>query len=93
VNIELHVDRLVLDGFSLSPGERDAIRASLENELTRLLEKGTLSPELLSGRALPTLAAPTLETLAGLPAPALGAGIAQAIYRALSAGETPCAPQ
>ncbi len=52
MNINLHIERLVLDGISLSPGERLLLQVSVEKELTRLLASGGLSDTLQSGGAL-----------------------------------------
>lgn len=52
MNINLRIERLVLDGISPSPGERLMLRAAVEAELTRLLTSGGLSDELQSGGAL-----------------------------------------
>ncbi len=40
MNINLHIERLVLDGITLSPGESPLLKAAVEAELTRLLMSG-----------------------------------------------------
>jgi len=40
VTIRIHIDRLVLDGFSLQPDERSHVQAALEAELARLARTG-----------------------------------------------------
>jgi hypothetical protein len=78
--IELHIERLVLDGISLAPRDRGALQSSVETELTRLLTEGGLSTELAGGIALPSLPAGSLNlSAAGTPAQ-LGAQIARAVY-------------
>lgn len=52
MNINLHIERLVLDGISLPPGDRPLLQAAMEAELTRLLASSGLSDELHSGGAL-----------------------------------------
>lgn len=37
MTIRIHIDRLVLNGFTLQPGESSQVRAALELELTRLV--------------------------------------------------------
>jgi hypothetical protein len=42
MNIEFHIEHLILDGLSLSHNQGMDVQAALEVELTRLLEAGTL---------------------------------------------------
>ena len=79
MNIALHIDRLVLDGLELGPGQAGLLRAAVEAELTRLLTAGGIAPELAAGAAMPTLQAGMIET-AGSEPRALGGQIAQAVY-------------
>ena len=67
MNITLHIERLVLDGLPLSPGQVTILRAALEQELTRLLSEREL--QLLSGGAMPQLSVASLQLAAsGQPA-------------------------
>ena len=80
MQIELHIERLVLDGIPVSPRDRGALQASVEMELTRLLTEGGLSTDLSGGIALPSLRAGSLSLSSdGSPAQ-LGARIARAVY-------------
>ena len=81
MNINLHIDRLVLDGISLSPGDRPLLQAAVEGELTRLLASGDgLSDALQSGGALYNVRTTGIQ-LANDGNPArLGAQIAGAVY-------------
>ena len=80
MQIELHIERLVLDGIPVSPRDRGALQASVETELTRLLTEGGLSTDLSGGIALPSLRAGSLSLSSdGSPAQ-LGARIARAVY-------------
>ncbi|MBP1468348.1 hypothetical protein EYB53_021735 [Candidatus Chloroploca sp. M-50] len=88
MNIALHIDRLVLDGLELGPGQARLVRAAVEVELTRLLTAGGLAPELAAGAAMPTLEAGTIAT-AGSEPRALGGQIAQAVYAGLGTKERP----
>ena len=38
MNINLHIERLVLDGISLAPRQRAELKAAVESELRRQLE-------------------------------------------------------
>jgi hypothetical protein len=54
MNLDLHIERLVIDG-EVAPGEVPGIRRDLKRELTRLLRDGGLSHELRDGAALPSV--------------------------------------
>lgn len=80
MNINLHVERLVLDGISLAPGERPLLRAAVEAELTRLLTDDGLSGMWQSSWELYTVRTGDVRiTNDGNPA-RLGEQIAGAIY-------------
>ena len=80
MNVNLNIERLVLEGFSLRPGEQLLVRASIERELSRLLSEGGVSPQLLSGGAVPRLAAGDMR-LTGAESPKqIGAQIARSLY-------------
>jgi hypothetical protein len=80
--IELHIDRLVLDGFA--PGDRHRIADALRIELARLLvERGMPSwPAPGSEVVKPDVRA--VEPLSGVTATALGFRIAHRVHEALS---------
>jgi len=40
MNINLHIERLVLDGVDISPDQGDLLQASVINELTQLFNGG-----------------------------------------------------
>jgi len=44
MNINLHIERLVLDGVNIAPGQHHVPQTSVETELTRLLAEGGVSP-------------------------------------------------
>ena len=45
MNINVHIERLVLDGVSLSPDDRPVLQATIESELSRLiLQQGWPAP-------------------------------------------------
>jgi hypothetical protein len=83
MTVRVHIDRLVLDGFALSPVESRHVRAAVETELTRLLADGGLSDELRSGGAMPSVVAGRFEPSAGGSAAQLGAAIAQSVHGGL----------
>lgn len=80
MNITLHIERLVLNGISLLPGERPLLQAAVETELSRLLTSGGLDDALQSGGALYNVRTAGIQ-LANDGSPArLGEQIAGAVY-------------
>ena len=84
--INLHIERLVLEGLELGPGQGDLVRAAVAAELTRLLTEGGLAGQFQSSAALPSVRVGAIH-LAPTSEPAqLGGQIAQAVYGGI--GET-----
>lgn len=81
MNVELHIERLVLDGIDLPPGQRDLLRESVVDELGRLLHGGGLAGSVLSGGAVAHLRGPAVTLSAGGATADLGRQLAGAIYR------------
>jgi hypothetical protein len=80
MNVNLHIERLVLDGLELERGHEPALRAALEAELTRLIADGGAA-NLISAETVPRLSAPGIETAAGGGDPThLGRSIARSVY-------------
>ncbi len=76
--VELHIEELVLDGFS--PAERFRIGRAVEQELGRLFAERGLPPSLTREGEIPRLDGGTLEAKPGSGAEAMGARVAQAVY-------------
>ena len=83
MNIQVDIERLVLDGINLSYRERQQLRAGLEAELGRLLAEGGLSTRLLDGGALRSVPAGAIEWTPGRDPEALGKQIAQSVYEGM----------
>ena len=80
MNVNLNIERLVLEGFALRPGEHLVVRAAAEAELSRLLSEGGVSPALMSGGAAPRLAADDIQLTGGESPRQVGREIARALY-------------
>jgi hypothetical protein len=80
LNVNLNIERLVLEGFSLRPGEHLLVRAAAERELSRLLSEGGVSQQMLSGGAVPRLSTGNMRVAGDADAGAIGRQIAQAVY-------------
>jgi hypothetical protein len=80
MKINLHIERLILDGLPVERRQGAAIQTAVESELARLLLAGGLNSELLSGGALPSLRASAIQLTNETGAPHLGAQIAESVY-------------
>jgi hypothetical protein len=79
MSVNLHIERLILDGLSVSDAQGPIISAAVEKELTRLLAAGGLERSLQSGGAWPSVPVSNIRLTAGQPAH-LGHQIAAALY-------------
>ena len=80
MNIELHIERLILDGLQVAAQDRAHLQAALETELTRLLTSDGLRPDVLSGGPLRSLSAGEIHVTSKTSAAQLGNQIAQAVH-------------
>ena len=80
MDINLHIERVVLDGVGLAPGQRHLLQASLETELARLLTDGGLASGLAQGAAVPQMSTSSSELTGGTNPTQLGQQIAQSVY-------------
>ncbi len=80
MNINLHIERLVLDGLDVAPGQHRLLQSAVQAELARLLSAGGITAELASGGALPRLAGNSIHVQHGKGPAELGRQIAGALY-------------
>ena len=80
MNINLHIERLVLDGLQLDRGQSSHVQAAVEAELTRLLSEQGLSASLQAGAVVPNVQANALQLAPGSTAAQMGIQIAQSVY-------------
>lgn len=79
MNVDLHIERLILEGIDLDPAHRPVLQAALEAELGRLIAAGGVGG-LAAGGAVPAVRAGGIE-MGGDGDPAqLGRQIAGAVY-------------
>ena len=83
MNISLHIDRLILDGISISHAQRPLLQAAVEAELGRLLTEGGMGAEWQSGGAVPSLSAPAIQLSPEGNPTQWGHQIAQSVYRGI----------
>ncbi|MDC8448248.1 MAG: hypothetical protein LV473_07810 [Nitrospira sp.] len=80
MNVNLRIDRLVLDGMEIAPEQCPVLQAAVETELSRLLTEGGLSPSLARGVAVPRLSARDIPMASASSPTELGHRIAQSVY-------------
>lgn len=80
-SIQLHIEELVLHGFSR--GDRDRIGAAIQQELTRLLTEQGIPPSLAQSGQIGQLNGGKFEMTAGIRPEVAGIQIAQSIYGGL----------
>lgn len=80
MNVELHIEELVLHGFA--PGDRHHIGEAVQQELTRLFTLG-VPPSLAQGGEIGRLDGGEFGMTADMQRGAIGTQIAQSIYRGL----------
>lgn len=80
MNINIHIERLILDGLPISHSQRPLLQAALEAELARLLAADGLTPNLQMGGALPYVPGGSIHLASDGNPKTLGQQIAQAVY-------------
>lgn len=78
MNLELHVERLILHRCAL--GDRERVAASLRNELGRLIAKRGLLPSVLTGADIARIDGGSLRVRQGATADSQGREIARAVF-------------
>jgi hypothetical protein len=82
MSINLHIERLILDGLSENRSQGSLIGAAVETELARLLATHPLESSLQPDGARPTVPSNAIHLTANQPAH-VGQQIAQAVYRGI----------
>ena len=61
MRVEIHIDRLVLDGVPVERTSVMALRSAVESELGAMLSQGLLPPAIGSGGAIDLVRAPRID--------------------------------
>ncbi len=80
MNVNLHIERLVLDGITLSAKERVVLGTAVSAELTRLISEGGLPTGLPASGVVPSIPAGAIQLGSDHNPARLGQQIAQAVY-------------
>jgi len=84
MNVNLHIDRLVLDGFVLDSSGAALVQAAVRAELTRLFVQNEAGAASLASAAVPRLQAAPMRMSGVETPPRLGSAIAQSVYGAVA---------
>ncbi len=80
MNINVSIERLILDGITLPHSQRPLVQASVEAELVRLLAADGLASSLQTGGAVRSIPGGSIQLANNNNPNTLGQQIAQAIY-------------
>lgn len=84
MNINLHIERLILEDLPLSRAQGPQVQTAVEAELSRLLTQSGIGGNLANGGALRSVPASTIEIAPQSDATTLGNQIAGAVYGGLN---------
>jgi len=80
MNINLHIERLILDGLPFEAKHRAMLQSAIETELARLLTQNNVAANWQSGGAVPRVLADVIQLTTQSSPAQLGQQIAGSIY-------------
>jgi hypothetical protein len=80
MRIEVHIDRLVLDGLPIAPSDGARIRTAVQRELGRMLVLDGVSDRMRARGATDRLSAPRIRLSATHTPERIGREIAHSVY-------------
>jgi hypothetical protein len=80
MNINVHIERLILDGLPASRHHAPSVQAAIEGELVHMLSTSGLSAHLMSGVALPFVYSDGIQLTNQNEPKSLGKRIAGAVF-------------
>jgi hypothetical protein len=83
MKMNIHIERLILEGLPASSAQGPQIGSAIQEELVRLLAAHGLTDELRGGIAVPRIRAGTIQLGAENQPAKLGASIAQAVHEGI----------
>jgi len=86
MNINVSIERLILDGLPLTHSQRPLVQAAVETELARLLAAGGLAAYLQAGVALRSIPGGSIQLPSDGNPNTLGQQIARAVYGGIGGG-------
>ena len=86
MDMNVHIERLILDGIDVSPSQREVLGTTVATELTRLLTANGLSPNLQTDAVLGHVPTDAIQLTGNNNPTHLGHQIAQAVYGGIGNG-------
>ncbi len=83
MNINLHIERLILDGLPFESRQRAALQAEIELELARLLTENGIAANWQSGGGVSSVRADAIQLTAESSSAEISRQIAGSIYRGI----------
>jgi hypothetical protein len=80
MNINFHIERLILDGLPITRHQSPLVQAAIETELSRLLTERGITSRWQSGGAMPNVRAGGIQLTTESNPTQMGQQIAQAVY-------------
>lgn len=80
MNINVSIERLILEGIALPHSQRPIVQAAVETELARLLTADGLASLLMTGGTLPVIPGRSIQLSSDGNPGMLGQQIARAVY-------------
>ena len=87
MNIQLYIERLILEGIDLDFADRHQLETAVLAEITQQLQGGGLEGVFENGRALANVAANPITLPENQGANGLGQEIGRAVYGAVRGGQ------
>jgi hypothetical protein len=84
MKVNLHIERLVLEGFALDGRDSALVQAAVQAELARLFVQHEAGAVSLTSAAVPNLRAAPMRMSGAETPPRLGSAIAQSVYGAVA---------
>ena len=84
MNINLHIERLILDGLPITHSQGPLVRAAVEAELARLVTENGLAAGLQTGLAVPSVRADAIQLTSGNSPWQIGTQIAASVYSGIT---------
>jgi len=84
MKINVHIERLVLEGLPLERAQASVVQLAVQQELTRLLGSHRIGPGLMSGGTTPHAQGSNLQFAREASPRQLGVQIAQSVHQGLA---------
>jgi hypothetical protein len=83
MNVTLHIERLVLEGFALNARDAALVEAAVQAELTRLFAQHEAAASSIAGSAMPSVQGAPFHLASAADPSRLGSAIAQSVHGAI----------